>query len=146
MQALERGEVRKSADDPDQDFGNNRITKAQRCDGDVDERSRVYEPVTIEPGAKVVNSVLRGPLIIGARTEIIDSYIGPCSAIGHGCRIKGCRIEDSIVMEDTIIEEIHWPIVKSMIGRQVEMKGAHGVGGGYSLTLGDHSRIEMPDG
>ena len=114
--------------------------------GDVDERSLVYEPVVLEPGVKVVNSVLRGPLIVGCDTQIIDSYIGPCTAIDRGCRIKGCRIEDSVVMEDTSIEEIHWPIVKSLIGRNVELRGAHGVGSGYSLTLGDHSRIEMPDG
>ena len=115
-------------------------------EGDVDERSRVYEPVVLEEGVKVVNSVLRGPLIVGRGTEIVDSYIGPGTAIDRGCRIKGCRIEDSVVMEDTSIEEIHWPIVKSLIGRNVELRGAHGVGGGYSLTLGDHSRIEMPDG
>ncbi len=114
--------------------------------GEVDERSLVYEPVVLEPGVKVVNSVLRGPLIVGRDTEIVDSYIGPCTAIDRGCRIKGCRIEDSVVMEDTSIEEIHWPIVKSLIGRNVELRGAHGVGSGYSLTLGDHSRIEMPDG
>ena len=121
-------------------------TLQPRCDGVIDERSRVYDPVIVGPGAKVVNSVLRGPLIIGAGAEITDSYIGPSTAIDHGCRIKGCRIEDSIVMEDTVIEDIHWPIVKSMIGRRVELRGAHGVGSGYSLTLGDHSRIEMPDG
>ena len=121
-------------------------TLEARCDGEIDERSRVYDPVIVGPGAKVVNSVLRGPLIIGAGAEITDSYIGPSTAIDHGCRIKGCRIEDSIVMEDTVIEDIHWPIVKSMIGRRVELRGAHGVGSGYSLTLGDHSRIEMPDG
>ena len=121
-------------------------TLEPRCDGEIDERSRVYDPVIVERGARVVNSVLRGPLIIGAGAEITDSYIGPSTAIDHGCRIKGCRIEDSIVMEDTVIEDIHWPIVKSMIGRRVELRGAHGVGSGYSLTLGDHSRIEMPDG
>jgi glucose-1-phosphate thymidylyltransferase len=121
-------------------------TIQHRVEGDVDERSRVYEPVVLEPGVKVVNSVLRGPLIVGRGTEIVDSYIGPGTAIDRGCRIKGCRIEDSVVMEDTSIEEIHWPIVKSLIGRNVELRGAHGVGGGYSLTLGDHSRIEMPDG
>lgn len=114
--------------------------------GEIDEPSRVYEPVILEPGAKVVNSVLRGPLIIGPGTEIIDSYIGPCTAIDRNCRIRGCRIEDSVVMEDTSIEDIHWPIVKSLIGRFVQLRGAHGVGSGYSLTLGDHSRIEMPDG
>jgi len=121
-------------------------TLTSRCEGEIDERSRVYEPVIVEQGAKVINSVLRGPLVIGANTEIVDSYIGPCTAIDHGCTIRGCRIEDSIVMEETVIEGIHWPIIKSMIGRLVELRGAHGIGGGYSLTLGDHSRIEMPDG
>ncbi|HSP55846.1 MAG TPA: glucose-1-phosphate thymidylyltransferase [Dehalococcoidia bacterium] len=115
-------------------------------EGEVDERSLVYEPVVLEPGVKVVNSVLRGPLIVGRDTQIIDSYIGPCTAIDRNCRIKGCRIEDSVVMDTTSIEEIHWPIVKSLIGRNVELRGAAGVGSGYSLTLGDHSRIEMPDG
>ena len=108
--------------------------------------ARVYEPIIIEPGVRVTNSVLRGPLIIGRDTEIVDSYVGPCTSIDHSCRIKGCRIEDSVVMEETVIEEVHWPIVKSLIGRCVELSGSHGVGGGYSLTLGDHSRIEMPDG
>jgi glucose-1-phosphate thymidylyltransferase len=116
------------------------------CDGEIDEHSQVYGPVTIEKGARVINSVLRGPLVIGAGTEIIDSEIGPCTAINYGCRIKGCRIEDSIVMEDTVIEDIHWPILKSMIGRRVQLRGGRGVSAGYSLTLGDHSRIEMPDG
>lgn len=127
----------------------NRIVLATlpaRCEGEVDERSRVYDPVILEPRVRVVNSVLRGPLIIGKDTEVVDSFIGPGTAIDHGCRISGCRIENSVVMEDTIIEEIHWPIVQSLIGRSVELRGGHAVGGGYSLTLGDHSRIEMPDG
>ncbi|MDO8615948.1 MAG: glucose-1-phosphate thymidylyltransferase [Dehalococcoidia bacterium] len=121
-------------------------TIEHRCQGEVDERSRVYEPVVLEPGSRVVNSVLRGPIIIGAGTEIIDSYIGPSTSIDHGCRIRGCRMENSVVMEDTVIEDIHWPIVQSLIGRCVELRGGHAAGGGYSLTLGDHSRIEMPDG
>jgi len=28
----------------------------------------------------------------------------------------------------------------------VELHGGHNTVGSYSLTLGDHSRIEMPDG
>ena len=120
-------------------------TMEARCEGKIDERSRVYEPVTIEPGASVMNSVLRGPLIIGRETEIVDSYVGPCTAIDHGCRLRGVRIENSIVMDHTVIEEVHWPIVQSVIGRHVELRGSHGVGSGYSLTLGDHSRMEMPD-
>lgn len=117
-----------------------------RCDGTIDEKTRVHEPVIIEAGARVEDCVLRGPLIIGRDCEIAGSYIGPNTAIDARCRIKGCRIEDSIVMEDARIEDLHWPVVKSMIGRNVELTGGQNAGGSYSLTLGDHSRIEMPDG
>ena len=117
-----------------------------RCDGTIDEKSRVHDPVIIEAGARVEDSVLRGPLIVGADTEVIGSYIGPNTAIDARCRIKGVRIEDSVVMEDSRIEDLHWPVVKSLIGRYVELQGGHNAAGSYSLTLGDHSRIEMPDG
>jgi glucose-1-phosphate thymidylyltransferase len=117
-----------------------------RCDGTIDEKTRVHGTVVIEAGAVVEDSVLRGPLIIGRDTTVVNSYIGPNTAIDARCRIKGVRIEDSMVMEDTRIEDMHWPIVKSMIGRNVELIGGHSAAGNYSLTLGDHSRIEMPDG
>ena len=114
--------------------------------GQVDERTRVYEPVILEKGARVVNSVLRGPLIVGEKTEIIDSYVGPFTTIDHHCRLKGVRVEGSIILENTSIEDIHWPIDRSLIGRYVTLRGGQAVGGSYSLTLGDHSEIGMPEG
>ena len=117
-----------------------------RCYGTIDEKSRIYPPVVVESGATVQDSVLRGPLVIGRDTAIVNSYMGPNTSIGPRCRIVGCRIEDSIVMEDSRLEHLHWPVAKSMIGRFVELQGGHNAGGVYSLTLGDHSRIEMPDG
>ena len=108
-------------------------------------RTRVYEPVILEEGARVTNSVLRGPLIIGADTEVVDSFIGPFTAINHHCRLKGVRVGGSIILENTIIEDTHWPIEHSLIGRYVTLRGGQAVGGSYSLTLGDHSQIEMPD-
>ena len=114
--------------------------------GQVDERTRVYEPVTVEKGARVVNSVLRGPLVVGEKTEIIDSYVGPFTTIDHHCRLKGVRVEGSIILEHTSIEDIHWPIDRSLIGRHVTLRGGQAVGGSYSLTLGDHSEIGMPEG
>ncbi len=114
--------------------------------GQMDERTRVYEPVILEKGASVVNSVLRGPLVIGEETEIIDSYVGPNTTIDHHCRLKGVRVEGSIILENTSIEDIHWPIDRSLIGRHVKLRGGQAVGGSYSLTLGDHSEIGMPEG
>ena len=114
--------------------------------GQVDERTRIYEPVILEKGARVVNSVLRGPLVIGEKTEIIDSYVGPFTTIDHHCRLKGVRVEGSIILENTSIEDIHWPIDRSLIGRHVTLRGGQAVGGSYSFTLGDHSEIGMPEG
>ena len=113
-------------------------------EGQVDERTRVYEPVILEKGARVVNSVLRGPLVIGEDTEVMDSYVGPFTSIDHHCRLKGVRVGGSIILEHTCIEDIHWPIEHSLIGRYVTLRGGQAVGGSYSLTLGDHSQIEMP--
>ena len=120
-------------------------TLPPRKEGFVDERSRLYEPIILERGARVVNSVLRGPSIIGAETEISDCYVGPFTAINHDCRLKGIRIGGSVVMEHTSIEDIAWPIERSLIGRYVTMRGSQAVGGSYSLTLGDHSQIHMPE-
>ena len=113
-------------------------------EGQVDERTRVYDPVILRKGARVVNSVLRGPLVIGEDTEVVDSFVGPFTSIDHNCRLKGVRVGGSIILEHTTIEETHWPIEHSLIGRYVTLRGGHAVGGSYSLTLGDHSQIEMP--
>ena len=50
-------------------------------------------------------------------------------------------------MEDSRIEDLHWPDreehdrpQRRAARRRTRASGA------YSLTLGDHSRIEMPDG
>src|SRR5438552_1265350 len=114
-----------------------------RCDGSIDDKCQIHAPVVIESGATVEDSVLRGPPVIGRDTAIVNSYVGPNTSIDARCRIVGCRIEDSIVMEDSRLERLHWPVAKSMIGRFVELHGGHNL---YSLTLGDYSRIEMPDG
>ncbi|MCB0976564.1 MAG: glucose-1-phosphate thymidylyltransferase, partial [Acidimicrobiales bacterium] len=45
-------------------------------DGDVDDASDVDGRVVIEAGAVVRNSRIRGPVIIGSGTEIVDSYVG----------------------------------------------------------------------
>ena len=36
---------------------------------------------------------MRGPVVIGAGTRIVDSFIGPFTAIGAGCEIVDSEIE-----------------------------------------------------
>ena len=87
----------------------------------VDEGSRVEGKVVIEPGAKIFASTIRGPAIIGARTEIRSAFVGPYTSIGPGCRIERCEIENSIVLEGSSLERIPGRIADSLIGKNVRI-------------------------
>jgi glucose-1-phosphate thymidylyltransferase len=112
-----------------------------RIDGDVDEQSTVHGRVVIEKGAVVRNSVVRGPAIIGANSEVVDSYVGPFTAIDHDCALKQAEIEHSIVMEHSRIVGIGQRIEDSLIGRHVEINHAPARPRGYTFMLGDFSRV-----
>jgi glucose-1-phosphate thymidylyltransferase len=112
-------------------------------EGSIDSASRVEGKVILEAGARVENSVLRGPLIIGREARVVDSEVGPHTSIDHHCLVKGGRIADSVVMESTVIEGVGPRIEGSLIGRFVELRG-DGTGwreGCLCLTLGDHSSL-----
>jgi len=51
-------------------------------EGEVDEASKLTGTVILEKGARIQNSKLRGPLVIGPNTFIKDSFIGPFTSIG----------------------------------------------------------------
>jgi len=112
-------------------------------EGSIDSASRVEGKVILEAGARVENSVLRGPLIIGREARVVNSEIGPHTSIDHHCLVKGSRIADSVVMENTVIEDVSPRIEGSLIGRFVDLRGG-GTGwseGRLCLTLGDHSSL-----
>ena len=90
--------------------------------GYVDRESEVDSRVTVEKGAEIINSVVRGPAIIGENTRIVNSYIGPFTSIYHHCVIQNSEIERSIVLEHSSIEDLAQRIQDSLIGRNVVLK------------------------
>jgi glucose-1-phosphate thymidylyltransferase len=48
----------------------------------------------------VIDSVLRGPLIIGPGTRIERSYVGPFSSIGPNCLVRDSEVAHTIVLEE----------------------------------------------
>jgi len=117
-------------------------TMEPRSDGRVDERSRVEGRVVIEEGAVVVNSTVRGPAIIGCRTRLIDTYVGPFTSIAADCEIISSEIEHSVVLEQSRIVGVR-RIQDSLLGREVEVirSGLHPKA--TRLMLGDHSRADL---
>ena len=112
-----------------------------RVEGYVDRDSKLIGKVTIGPGAEVINSVVRGPAIIGEGTRLINAYIGPFTSIYHHCTIRDAEIEHSIVLEHCSISGIDQRIEDSLIGRNVEIARSPLKPRAYKLTLGDNSRV-----
>jgi glucose-1-phosphate thymidylyltransferase len=110
-------------------------------EGYVDRDSQVDSRVTVERGAEIINSVVRGPAIIGEDTRIVNSYVGPFTSIFHHVLIENSEIERSIVLEHSRIRDIPARIQDSLIGRHVDLARSPIKPKAYKLTLGDYSQI-----
>ena len=112
-----------------------------RMSGSVDEHSQIVGRVVVEQGAQIVESVIRGPAIIGARARIDHAFIGPFTAIDHDCVISHSEIENSIVMDGSRITNVRDRISDSLIGRFVDIHQSPPTPRALQLMLGDHSQV-----
>ena len=109
-------------------------------EGTVDEHSRIEGKVVVQAGAVIERSTVRGPAIIGERTRIVDSYVGPFTSIYFDCLVDSAEIENSVVLEQSSIRDLR-RIESSLIGKNVEVGRASERPRAYRLMLGDHSRV-----
>jgi len=107
----------------------------------VDAASTVDSRVTLQDGARIVNSIVRGPTIIGKNTRIENSYIGPFTSIAQGCQIENCEIERSIILENSRVQDIDQRLCDSLIGRNVALNSSKNKPSGIKMNLGDHSSL-----
>jgi len=112
-------------------------------EGYVDRDSKLNGKVTVQRGAEVIGSVIRGPAIIGEETRIVNSYIGPFTSIYHHVVVERSEIEHSIVLEHSRIIDIPQRIESSLIGRNVEVIRSPLLPKAYKMTLGDHSKVGL---
>jgi glucose-1-phosphate thymidylyltransferase len=110
--------------------------------GDVDEASEIIGRVAIDEGAQVTGSRIVGPAIIGARTRVTGSYIGPFSSVAEDCIIRDSELQYSIVLQGSSIQGVR-RIEGSLIGRQVKVTPASGVSKAHRLVLADHSEVQI---
>ena len=112
--------------------------------GTCDEATKIEGRVVIQEGAEIVNSRINGPAIIGERTRVVNSSVGPFTSIYHDCLIADTEIAESVVLEHTTIESVGERIEHSLIGRNVELRGRDRSPRSYTLILGDYSKVHMP--
>lgn len=110
----------------------------------VIENSRIGRRVTLERGARVINSTIDGPAIIGEETVIEDSYVGPYTSIYHHATLQRCEIERSIVLEHSTLRDLDLRLHGCLIGREVTVQRRDERPRALTLNLGDHSSVWIP--
>ncbi len=112
-------------------------------EGTVDERSTIAGKVVIQKGARITNSVVRGPAIIGEECVIEDSYIGPFSSIGSHTVVRKSEVEYSIILRECKILDVGIRLEGSILGNDVEIVEASGKPLVHRFMIGDQSRVEV---
>jgi glucose-1-phosphate thymidylyltransferase len=112
----------------------------QEIKGEIEE-SKVEGRVAIQNGAKIINSTVRGPAIIGENCIIQDSFIGPYTSVGNNTQIVESSIEYSVIMENTVIKNVE-RLEESLIGRNAKIirNQRHKT---LKLHIGDYSEVEI---
>jgi glucose-1-phosphate thymidylyltransferase len=113
-----------------------------RVEGEV-VRSALEGRVVVEAGARIVDSSVRGPAIIGARALIEHAYVGPYTAISSGVVVRRAEVEHSILLEDSRIEDLDARVESSLVGRNVTIARSDAKPRAYRFMVGDQSTIGL---
>lgn len=116
--------------------------KFYKIEGQISPDSILRGRVRVAKTARVENSELRGPCIIGEGAEISDSFIGPFTSIGGKVKIAKSEIEYSIIMEKSQIMGVK-RLDHSLIGKNVQIGQKEKLPEAYSVVLGDNSKVDF---
>ena len=107
----------------------------------VAQESKIEGRVTIQENAKVVNSTIRGPCVIGDGCVIENSLIGPYTSIGNRTKITDSTIEYCVILENARITGVY-RLEESLIGKNAKVTRNHRTGC-LKLNVGDYSEVEI---
>jgi glucose-1-phosphate thymidylyltransferase len=108
--------------------------------GQIDEESQVNGRVRLGRSSKVIQSTIRGPVVIGDNVQIENSFIGPFTSIGNGCRILSSVMEHCVLLENARIEHVD-RLEDSLVGRGSSVIKSRGNHQAYRLMIGDDSEV-----
>ena len=117
-------------------------TIERSIDGEVDDESHVEGRVVLEAGARLVNSTVRGPAVIGAGSVITDSHIGPYSSVAVDCRVVRSEVDNSVILRRAAITDIP-RLTDSLVGRDTVIERGESRPRATRVMIGDHCNIEI---
>ena len=107
------------------------------------EDSKLEGRVVLEEGAVVRRSLVRGPVTIGRDAVIEDSYIGPYTSLGERVEVRRSEIEHSIILSDSVVEDLPSRLEASLLGRRVRVVKSNGPARTLRMLVGDRAEIEI---
>jgi len=108
---------------------------------EIGQGSRIEGRVQLGEGVELIDSLVRGPVVIGDGTRLENAFVGPYTSIGERCTLVCCELENSIVLADSEIRDIPLRIDGSLIGRNVRITKTDFKPKAYRFMLGDNSEV-----
>lgn len=111
--------------------------------GDVDDNSKVIGRVQIGKNTKIINSTIRGPVVIGENCHIENCFIGPYSSIADEATLIHTDLEHSVLLQGAKVTGVRQRIVDSLIGQRAQIKEAPQQPKALRFMIGDDSQVEL---
>jgi len=109
--------------------------------GSIGQGSRIEGRVEVGAGVELIDSLVRGPVVIGDGARIENAFVGPYTSIGERCKLVCCEVENSIILADSEIRDTPMRIDGSLIGRNVKITKTDFKPKAYRFMLGDNSEV-----
>ena len=118
-------------------------TLERRIEGEISASSQLDGRVVVEKGAYVEDSVIRGPVIIGAGARILRAYIGPFTSVDAGVTVRDSEVEHSILLGGCVVEDLKTRVEDSLIGRNCRIHRSPLMPRALRLMIGDNSEVGL---
>ncbi len=118
-------------------------TPAPENSGHIEGNSEVSHRVLIGSDSRIIDSVVRGPVIIGRNVIIRNSYVGPYTSLGDNVVVEGSEIESSIVMKNCEIRNIMGRIDRSLLADNARVSAATHMPDAHRFVLAENSYVQF---
>ena len=103
--------------------------------------SNIEGRVSVDVGARVVKSTVRGPCAIGKNTLVEDSFVGPYTSVGDNAQTINSSVEYCVIMEGALIRDVN-RLEESLVGKNAKVTSGS-KNRALRLHIGDYSEVEV---
>ena len=103
----------------------------------------VEGPAHIDPTATLERSIIRGPVVVGPRTSLLDAYVGPYTSIGQDVCVEGAEVENSIVLDGSRIRHLGGRLEASVVGPEASIGRDLRLPRALRLHVGEGARVSL---